>query len=248
MDDEAPPVSVQFGLAPGFHSNELLNYGTAEGIKQFRGATRALDPKYNLKSDGLHPFLEKFKNRSLNQNWAGICIIPVAPVIAVPAAVIPEYNLLTQFGRMSLADVRAKAETYQFEQGSAQHSHQMYQFAFNSLDDQGQAKLTLKEADCCIEDPENPGTKFYNGPLYVKTLIGDVDTFQLLHHTFTHPCQSSLQRLLNLTMTSVNSTTMSSFRGALSWLEVSSQLTYWSTSLKRLEQCPMKLLSPTLTG
>jgi hypothetical protein len=94
---------------------------------------------------------------------------------------------------MSLADVRAKAETYQFEQGrSAQNSHQMYQFTFNYLDDQAQAKLTLKEADYCIEDPENPGTKFYNGPLYVKTLIGvaHVDTRATASHI-----HSSLSKL-----------------------------------------------------
>jgi hypothetical protein len=192
------PVAVQFALAPGLHSDELIDYGTSKGIKQFRGATMALDPKYNLKSDGLHPFLEKFKNRSLNQNWAGICTIPVAPpavpnVAAVPEANIPDYNLLTQFGRMSVADIRAKAETYQFaENRDAQNSHQMYQFAFNSLDDQAQAKLTLKEADYYIEDPEHPGSKYYNGPLYVKTLIGiaHVDTRATASHI-----RSSLSKL-----------------------------------------------------
>ncbi len=41
----------QFSLAPGLHSDEIIDYGTSEGIKQYRGAVAKLDPPYNLKSD-----------------------------------------------------------------------------------------------------------------------------------------------------------------------------------------------------
>jgi hypothetical protein len=42
-----------------------------------------LELKFNLKSDGLHSFIEKFKNGA----WNVICIIPVAPAVAVPASI-----------------------------------------------------------------------------------------------------------------------------------------------------------------
>jgi hypothetical protein len=110
-------ANIQFALTPGLHSNEVLDYGTSEGIKQFRGAMIPMELKFNLKSDGLHSFIEKFKNRALNQGWSAICTIPVAPAVVVPGAENPSYTLLDQFGRMSLEDIKTHSLTYQFAAG-----------------------------------------------------------------------------------------------------------------------------------
>jgi uncharacterized membrane protein YgcG len=187
-------ANVQFALAPGLHSDEVLDYGTSEGIKQYRGATAPMELKFNLKSDGLHSFIEKFKNRALNQGWSGICTIPVAQAGAVAGAESPTYNLLDQFGRMSLQDIKAHALTYQFaSERAAQNSHQMYQFAYTSLDEQAQARVAILEKNYCLADPEHPTeAKLFNGPLYVKTIIGcaHVDTRATAAHI-----RSSLSKL-----------------------------------------------------
>jgi hypothetical protein len=138
-----------------------------------------MEPKFNLKSDGLHSFIDKFKNRALNQGWAAICTIPVTPANHVAGTTIPTYDLLEQFGRMSLADIKAHALTYQFRQGrAAQNSHQMYQFAYASLDDLTQGKVAILEKNYYLQDPANPTVKLFNDPLYIKTIIGcaHVDT------------------------------------------------------------------------
>jgi hypothetical protein len=105
-----------------------------------------MDPKFNLKSDGLHSFIEKFKNRALNHGWCDICTIPVPPTVAAPEAAIPVYNLLEQFGMMRLANIKADALTYQFAEGrAAQNLQQIYQFAYTSVDDLAQANVATHE-------------------------------------------------------------------------------------------------------
>jgi hypothetical protein len=66
----------------------------------------------------LYFFLQKVRNRAIEQDWINICTIPVPPAgNQVPGQVIPTYGLLTQHGRMTLANVEAAARTYHFEEG-----------------------------------------------------------------------------------------------------------------------------------
>jgi hypothetical protein len=74
---------------------------------------------------------------------------------------------------MTLANVEAAARTYQFDEGrEAQNSHQLFQFLYRSLDDSAQqTKLDINETDYLIHDPEDPNVPYFNGPLYLKSLI-----------------------------------------------------------------------------
>lgn len=164
---------AQFALAPGRLGTEVLDYSSSEGIKLYNKATAPLENKYDLDPGHLYGFLQKVRNRAMNQNWQEICKIPVGPTIVVPDAVIPEYDLLTEYGRMTLAHVRSHAGSYQFVSGrSAQNAHQMYEFLYSSLDDDAQVRVAAKEVSYFISAAEAPESRFFNGPLFLKTIIG----------------------------------------------------------------------------
>jgi hypothetical protein len=54
----------------------------------------------------------------------------------------------------------------------SQNSHQMYQFAYASLDDLAQGKVAILKKNYYLQDPADPAIKLFNGPLYIKTIIG----------------------------------------------------------------------------
>jgi hypothetical protein len=177
-------AQVQFALAPGRVSNTVLDYSSNEGIKLYNKATAPLETKYDLDTGHLYSFLQKVRNRAMNQNWTFICTIPVPPANAVVGQVTPEYDLLTQYGRMSLANIKTAAEEYQFLPGrNAQNAHQMYEFLYSSLNDEAQARVALKESDYLLVAPGAP-TNYANGPLFLKTIIGiaHIDTRSTAAH------------------------------------------------------------------
>jgi hypothetical protein len=169
-------AQVQFALAPGRVNNEVLDYSSSEGIKLYNKATAPLETKYDLDTGHLYSFLQKVRNRAMNQNWTVICTIPVPPSTAIAGQVTPKYDLLTQYGRMTLNNIRAAAEEYQFRHGrNAQNAHQMYEFLYSSLNDEAQARVALKEKDYLIYDTDDEiPMSFANGPLFLKTIIGVV--------------------------------------------------------------------------
>jgi hypothetical protein len=177
-------AQVRFALAPGRVNNEVLDYSSSEGIKLYNKATAPLETKYDLDTGHLYSFLQKVRNRAMNQNWSGICTIPVHPLTVVAGQNIPEYDLLTQYGRMTLANIKAFSLTYQFDQGrSAQNAHQMYEFLYSSLNDEAQARVALKEGDYLLTEPGGLNA-YANGPLFLKTIIGvaHIDTRSTAAH------------------------------------------------------------------
>ena len=86
---------------------------------------------------------------------------------------------------MTLANVKAKADSYQYGQGRpAQNSHQMYEFLYCSLNDDAQASVALRESDYLISQVGAPTIQYFNGPLYLKTIIGvaHIDTRSTAAH------------------------------------------------------------------
>jgi hypothetical protein len=137
-------------IVPGHANNNILNYTTSEGIKLYGQAIAPLEVKYDLDSGQLYTFLQKVRNRAIEQDcWTSICTIPVPPTgNLVPGQVILTYSLLTQHGRMTLANVKVAVRTYQFDGGrEAQNSHQLFQFLYCSPDDLAQTKLASYQRD-----------------------------------------------------------------------------------------------------
>jgi uncharacterized membrane protein YgcG len=166
-------AQVNFALAPGRANNLVIDYTTSEGIKLYGKAVSPLDPQYDLKSEGLFAFLQKVRNRSIEQQWDDILNIEVPLAIPIQGQPAPRYNLVTQYGRMTKANVDTSARTYAFaESRDAQNSHQLFQFLYRSMDDAAQARLGVQESDFLIHEPADPTTLIFNGPLYLKTIIG----------------------------------------------------------------------------
>jgi hypothetical protein len=146
----------------------------------------------------------------MNQKWTAICTIPVPPTAVVAGQIIPEYDLLTQYGRMTLANIKAFSETYQFRQErNAQNAHQMYEFLYSSLNDEAQARVALKENDYLRTEPGGLSA-FANGPLFLKTIIdvAHIDTRSTVAHI-----RQSLSKIASLDYDIPSSITTSSFRG-----------------------------------
>ena len=76
-------AQVNFALAPGRANNDILDYTTSEGIKLYGKAVSPLDPQYDLQSGGLYAFLQKVRNRAIEQDWNNILNIEVPPAIPI---------------------------------------------------------------------------------------------------------------------------------------------------------------------
>jgi hypothetical protein len=166
-------MAVNFAIAPGRANNLVLDCTNSEGIKLYGKAVAPLDPQYDLKSEGLYAFLQKVRNRSIEQHWDNILNIDVPLATPIQNQAVPTYNLVTQYGRMTKANVDTSARRYAFtESRDAQNSHQLFQFLYRSMDDAAQARLGVQESDYLIHTPADPTVLMFNGPLYLKTIIG----------------------------------------------------------------------------
>jgi hypothetical protein len=113
----------------------------------------------------------------------------VLPTNATDGQAIPGYDLLTQYGQISLANIKAATEGYQFLQGrNAQKVTQKYEFLYSSLNNEAQARIALKENDYYIIEPGALTTNFANGPLFLKTII-DIAHIDV-RSTAVHICPS----------------------------------------------------------
>jgi hypothetical protein len=54
----------------------IIDFATADGLKYFTTATKGLEPKYDLKPDGLQAFLEHIRKRAFNFGFNGALEIP----------------------------------------------------------------------------------------------------------------------------------------------------------------------------
>jgi hypothetical protein len=109
-------AQVNFAIAPGRANNQVLDYTTSEGIKLYGKAVAPLDPQYDLKSGGLYAFLQKVRNRFIEQHWDNILNIDVPLETPIQGQAVPSYNLVTQYGRMTKANVDSSARIYAFQE------------------------------------------------------------------------------------------------------------------------------------
>lgn len=139
-------AEVQFSLAPGHVNDEIINYSSSEGIKLFNQATNPIEPKYDLNTGHLYTFLHEVRSQAMMCNWSSIYNISVPSATTVAGEVAPKYDILTQYGQVTLAQVRSDAETYQcVEQRKAQNAYQLYMY--KSLDAEAKVRVAVKEAN-----------------------------------------------------------------------------------------------------
>ena len=161
----ASPVAIPFALAPG-RNDHVLDWTNPAHTKQYYKATSPLDSteKFDGQANKIRLFLAHIEDRAQQFNWQSILTIPVG----LPPT---SYNLIRDYGRMSLQDVQAKALTYVRIQGrEAQDSYMLYNFLIESLTDSFKAQVLLYEQDYTIT-PIGGQPAMKDGPTLLKRLI-----------------------------------------------------------------------------
>ena len=158
----APP----FALTPALVDPGVIDYSTSDGKKLYAKATQSLyggtDEYYDGKGEKLSSFLFKLKTRAQEYGWmeGGVFEIEVGD-----AAAPIQINMLTNYGTVTLEQVRAHALTYvNVANRAAQDSMMIFQCVMKSLTPE------------CLNNVMNKVDKYTvngipSGPTLVRLLI-----------------------------------------------------------------------------
>ena len=180
------PAQPTFALAPGLRGTaDVLDYSDTENVKLFKAATRSLlpeDEKFNCESSALKDFLHLLKDRTYQYGWnTAITDIATDPTNLVNS---PTVDLLTEYGSVTLAQVRACAEAYVFGQTrAAQDSVMLYHCIMNSLGRTGRDKINVWEEEYKFSNPQGTDKRF-SGACLLKVVIREshIDTNATTSH------------------------------------------------------------------
>jgi hypothetical protein len=150
---------VAFARSPAGLSEELLDYRKPEDCRIYKAATTPLDVKFDGEGAGLLLFLEMIRERAEESNWGNIIMIPDSKGDL--------RNLLSEYGRLSLENVRTYALTYVGQEGrKEQNSAQMYACLAKSLTEAAKVKILSQSAQYRIGQNHLP-----DGPSFLRLLI-----------------------------------------------------------------------------
>ena len=134
----------QFAISPALINNGVLNYAVTDDRKLFKQATYPLSEElYDLGPDGLTAFLADVDNRVVIFGMDAIISIPEDATVQ-PAANQVMHILTTEYGRISLEQVRAHVDTYMaLDNRDVQNSFMLYNCLWNSLSASAKRKINL---------------------------------------------------------------------------------------------------------
>ena len=151
-------MAAPFALFPAAIDNDPIDYSDADGKKLYKQMITPLDDKFDGTAEQLYGFLNQVEDHARASNWANIINIPDA--MNVPR------NLITEYGRLTLANITTHAQTYNNNNNrAAQNASLMYQFLQASITRDARNKAILRRSDYMLQ-----GTS-PNGPLFLKVLI-----------------------------------------------------------------------------
>jgi len=121
----APAVFV-FALTPALANPDPVDYNTSEGMKLYKSATEKLHHTFDGETGSLRLFLQALQQRADAFGWESILTVPDDQNIG--------RNLITEYGRVSMANVIAHATTHVHTQTrAAQNSAQLFTCIYDSL-------------------------------------------------------------------------------------------------------------------
>ena len=175
MAAQNPPPNFIFALAPALINQGPIDYSTADGIKLWRGGIEPLAKElFTLEAHKFKLFLTTLGDRAMTYGWENILNVPVDA--AVPAG--PAHSLLSQYGQISLQQIRAHAAIYANAQTrAAQNNLMMYTCLAASIAPETKAKAMIFHQDYHIG--QNP-----IAAAFLKILIREahVDTRTTVMH------------------------------------------------------------------
>ena len=147
-----------FALAPAYvaSATTYIDYSTRYGQRLYEASVAPLPHEYDCAEEGLREFVRSLKDRAVASNWEPTLLVLQNGNV---------YNLLDNYGTLTVASIRAHAEDYiGFEQRNAQNSFAIYTCLAASLTEGARNRVAAKLSDYTVDGQ-------FDGLLYFKAII-----------------------------------------------------------------------------
>jgi hypothetical protein len=148
---QQPPIvqpAAIYSRCPGKYidplAQQFIDYLIERERKTYKSAVAALDNKIDHSPSKLQSFLKRVQERVTNYNWNNIIniILPAPGPGYLPQ---PPVNLISNYGQVSLEQVRNHANAYMgIPCRDSQNSHMLFTFLVNSLDNNAQNIMDIQ--------------------------------------------------------------------------------------------------------
>jgi hypothetical protein len=152
------PVPIRpYALTPALLDGRHLDYSVLPDVKLHYKAIKPLTTKFDLTPGNMVEFCNDLMTRAKDVNWLMTLTVPVGNVT---------YNLIEQYGSVTLEEVRAYAATYVgTPTRHAQNSNQIYACLSESLTSEAKNKVVLEKASYTVNGN-------LCGLLYFNVIVG----------------------------------------------------------------------------
>ena len=142
VQPNVPQAEPTFALTPALAMRGIIDYSFRVGERIYTSATKELDAtKYDGKPQGLMAFVELLEERATNFGWKLF-------IMMIPTQEGNSTSLLTEYGTITLDQVRAHKESYIATQSrNAQDANLLYEYIMNSISMEYKAKLTIRKQE-----------------------------------------------------------------------------------------------------
>jgi hypothetical protein len=143
-EEQVPQGPVPFAAGPALLAgNELLDFRTKTAADIYKRGCKPLEDRHDLAAENLRDFLDQLQDRANDYDWNAILEIPTGTEDAL------EYkHLITNYGEISLEDVKKHAATYvNGAVRAAQDSRMMANCIKKTLTVEARNTITLSKDD-----------------------------------------------------------------------------------------------------
>jgi hypothetical protein len=158
------PAAFVFALTPALANPDPVDYNSNEGMKLYKSATEKLNHTFDGETGSLRLFLQALQQRADAFRWASILTVPDDQNIG--------RNLITEYGRVSMANVVAHAAAHVYTHTrDAQNSAELFMCIYDSLSLEALLKVSTDSAAYRLVSPTDHTFVVASGAAFLKLLI-----------------------------------------------------------------------------
>ena len=158
------PAAFVFALTPALANPDPVDYNSNEGMKLYKSATEKLNHTFDGETGSLRLFLQALQQRADAFGCASILTVPDDQKIG--------RNLITEYGRVSMANVVAHAAAHvHTHTRDAQNSAQLFTCIHDSLSLEALLKVSTDSATYRLVSPIDHTFVVASGAAFLKLLI-----------------------------------------------------------------------------
>jgi hypothetical protein len=155
----ANPIAVPAVGAPVFaetpaklNADAIIDYSTTSGIKLYNTASARLPITFDITSQTANLFCDALKDRANKSGW----YTGAGNILTIPDAGGTNRDLITEYGRLSMADINTHVATYiDGNTRCTQNAAQMLTCIKESLSDAGKLKILAESEKWKVNDKES---------------------------------------------------------------------------------------------